>query len=160
MCTVCTRKNTKKPLNREHTCPRWDSNRVPPLDFPPLPRKPPQSGPVRPMYNSVRSQRCAHCAHLHFCPLGRHQPDCLDGRPGRDTEKAGLTLSLKHVSSWIVSTRARWGLYESECCGGPGLLVHVEPTQSHEAACSSGFAAGTAGTRRSRQRLSGCRGRG
>ena len=50
-------------------CPRWDSNRAPTLEKPPLPRKHSQSCPVRGRYNRIRSPGCAHCAHPLFYPL-------------------------------------------------------------------------------------------
>jgi hypothetical protein len=67
------------PLTWENTCPRWDSNRPPPLENPPLPRKPPQSGPVRPRYGRIRSPGCAHCAHPgnpENAPRSAQRNDC------------------------------------------------------------------------------------
>jgi hypothetical protein len=57
-----------QPTDRENTCPRWDSNRAPPLENPPLPRKPPQSGQVRSPYNRIRSAGCVHIVHTLFLP--------------------------------------------------------------------------------------------
>lgn len=63
---------------------RWDSNRTPPLENPPLPRKPSQYSPVRAQSNRIRSPRCAHCAHLLFLttsmqhPAKRHSPSAVD----------------------------------------------------------------------------------
>lgn len=51
-------------------CPRWNSNRVPALGNPPLPRKHPQSGPIRHRYDPIRSPGCGHCPHPLFLPHG------------------------------------------------------------------------------------------
>ena len=41
----CAHSEAHKPLNRENTCPRWDSNRVPALEYPSIR---PSPAPVRP----------------------------------------------------------------------------------------------------------------
>lgn len=57
-----------KPLNRENTCPRWDSNCLPGLVNTGKPRKHAESEIVRSQYSPVRSQECGQCSHsfLHF----------------------------------------------------------------------------------------------
>ena len=51
--SLCTLRGPQ-PLNRENTCPRWDSNRTPALANAGLPPKHTESGPVRHRYGPVR----------------------------------------------------------------------------------------------------------
>jgi hypothetical protein len=44
-------------------CPRWDSNRIPALVNTGKSRKHKQSGPIRPIYNPIRSEKCVRCTH-------------------------------------------------------------------------------------------------
>jgi len=53
-----------KPLNRENTCPRWDSNCIPAPVNTGRPRKHKESGPIRTQYDPIRSPKCAQCTHL------------------------------------------------------------------------------------------------
>ena len=47
-------------------CPRWDSNRIPARATTGNSQKHTESGPVRPIYDPIRSQKCGHCPHLLF----------------------------------------------------------------------------------------------
>jgi hypothetical protein len=82
----CPHINAKIPLTRDYACPRWDSNRVPALAYPPLLRKHAESEPVRPMYDPIRGPNCAHCAHALWpilTGLTRHQMPVLAVHPMR-----------------------------------------------------------------------------
>ncbi len=57
----------KGPLTRGNMCPKWDSTRTPALENTGLPGKHTESGPVRPMYDPIRSPRCGHCPHPRCC---------------------------------------------------------------------------------------------
>ena len=60
----------QRPLWRGETlCPRWDSNRIPTPANTGNSRKHRQSGPVRPIYDPVRSLKCVRCTHEFFCPI-------------------------------------------------------------------------------------------
>jgi hypothetical protein len=48
---ICAHSEAQRPLNRENTCARWDSNRTPPLG---KPATPPKRSPVRPSPKPVR----------------------------------------------------------------------------------------------------------
>ena len=73
---MCTRKNTKKPLNRENTCPRWDSNCIPSPANTGNSRKHNESGPVRDQYDPIHSPKCAQCTHAKLANSEHrsHQP--------------------------------------------------------------------------------------
>ena len=115
--------SASKAPEQGNTCPRWDSTLAPDLEYPPLPWKHPQSGPVRPIYDLIRSPGCAHCAHPLFCPLRCPQP----GRIGRPCPAFSRLLALRSWSSAYAAlsrltsrTRAgfgRWWVSRQEVPG-------------------------------------------
>jgi hypothetical protein len=94
--SLCTPRGSK-PLVREHTCPRWDPNRVPALANPPLPRRHRQSGPVRHQYDPIRSTGCAHCAHPFLClaaTIRRRQKPPRYTTPGRRQARQEILVPI------------------------------------------------------------------
>lgn len=65
-----------KPLNRENTFPRWDSNCIPALAITGLPRKHAEFCPIRHRYGPVRSPMCVLCTHRKMASSKHrnHQP--------------------------------------------------------------------------------------
>jgi hypothetical protein len=60
---VCTHSEAHKPLSRENTCPRWDSNCIPALANVGKPRKRAESGPVQQRYETIQNEECGQCPH-------------------------------------------------------------------------------------------------
>lgn len=70
----------KPPLRGGMPCPRWDSNHIPVLENTGKSRKHAEYGPVRPMYDPIRRQRCAHCAHRFLAVELPHRPQNQESR--------------------------------------------------------------------------------
>jgi hypothetical protein len=116
---MCTRKNTKKPLNRENTCPRWYSNCIPTLANIGLPRKHAESGPIRPMYDPVPSPKRAQCAHTKT-PFRAYQPPTASALKERGFETLEAESSPVLVDGWRATT--------CEMCSaraGPGVPLQL-----------------------------------
>jgi hypothetical protein len=101
-------------------CPRWDSNCIPAPANTGLPRKHPQSGPVRRRYGRVRSPGCAQCAHLLFARFSRTQH--LSGPESRIWRGSHSDAALTQHSDQIFTAqgpraRSGYGLCPQVCRG-------------------------------------------
>jgi hypothetical protein len=93
---ICTHSEAHKPLNRENTCPRWDSNCIPSPANTGKFRKRAESGPIRHQYDRVRSPKCVLCTHAILASLEHrsHQP-----HPRRGGLSVFCASSLPEVNS-------------------------------------------------------------
>ena len=108
MHNVHTKKH-QKPLNRENTCPRWDSNRTLRPANTDLPPKHTESAPVRHLSGPVRSPGCGQCPHPIFTVPERRTPRRRDaalvstGRCSRcSTVEARTRLNPRAVEAWLT----------------------------------------------------------
>lgn len=94
--TLSTGRDTEKPLNRENTCPRWDSNRTPALEYPATPT---QTSPIRPSLADIRPDPkprvCTMCTPS-FLPTSASQTGCLNGRPGGARFRSNMEIGLRN----------------------------------------------------------------
>ena len=139
---ICTHSEAHKPLNRENTCPRWDSNCIPALANTGNSRKHSQSEPVRHLYGPVRRPKCGQCTHpkLTNPEHGSHQPHTR--RVLRD-----LLLCSR---IFVACTR----------CPEPCTQQGASHVARQEAPCGLGCKSAAAVSRRRgrRCRCTGCRG--
>ncbi|MFC9351704.1 hypothetical protein [Arthrobacter sp. NPDC057013] len=133
---------------RENTCPRWDSNRAPTLEKPPLPPKNPRSGPVIDqrialLQGLLDSDGCAAKQGIIFVGRERLSRDvfqllfALGERPtiafsadarSRDTGTWRLSFNPRYVTECFRLARKQAKVVRATCA--ETYIASIEPVES------------------------------